>query len=66
MMMKGDVADSRQKLTHPFIPEDRLFEFLSKLGSGHADLEPIEVDLFEYLKSMSNNPENIQRAARGG
>lgn len=65
LAMNGNVADSRRKLAHPFIPRDKLSEFLSKLGSDYPDLEPIEVNLFEYLKSMSNNPKSIEHAASG-
>lgn len=63
---KGDVAESRRNLAHPLIPEDRLSSFLSELGSGDESLEPIEVEMFRYLASRSNAPENVERAIRGG
>ena len=63
---KGDVAESRRNLAHPLISEDRLGNFLSELGSGDEGLEPIEIELFRYLASRSNAPENIEHAIRGG
>jgi hypothetical protein len=64
--MKGSVAVDRRHLAHPDIPDHRLLEFLSRLGSDEEGLEPSEVTLFEFLKSTSNTVENIARAARGG
>jgi hypothetical protein len=64
--MKADMAESRRKLTHPFIPEDRLLKFLTELGSGEPGLEPIEIEMFDYLESRSNHPQNIERAIKGG
>lgn len=47
-------------------PDDSIREFLSRLGSDAEGLEPCEVALFEYLRSMSNTAENRAIAAFGG
>jgi hypothetical protein len=65
MAMKGSVAASRQHLAHPSIHHDRLLSFLVKLGSGEAGLEPVQVDMFNFLRSVSNTQANIERAIKG-
>lgn len=62
--MKGNVSDDRQDLAHPNIPDNRLLEFLTRLGYDEEGLQPCEVALFEFLKSKSNKAENIALAAR--
>jgi hypothetical protein len=64
--MKGSVAVNQRDLAHPNIPDHRLLEFLSRLGSDEEGLEPHEVSLFDFLKSTSTTVENIACAARGG
>jgi hypothetical protein len=66
MSMKGGVSVDRRNLAHPDISEHRLLEFLTRLGSDEEGLKPCEVALFGFLKSTSNNAENIAHAARGG
>ena len=66
MFMKGSVSASQWHLAHPSIPNDRLLKFLATLGSSDADLEPLEVDMFNFLKLVSNTQENITRAIKGG
>ena len=64
--LKGDVARSRRNLAHPLIPEDKLNAFLSELGLGNEGLEPIEIEMFKYLASSSNDPKNVECTIRGG
>ena len=63
--MKGRVGASRQHLAHPSIPNDRLLKFLVRLGSDDAGLEPLQVDMFNFLKLVSNTEENIARTIKG-
>ncbi|KAM6502623.1 hypothetical protein JOM56_002600 [Amanita muscaria] len=63
---KGSVAASRRHLAHPSISNDRLLEFLVRLGLGDAGLEPLQVDMFNFLKLVSNTEENIARAMKCG
>jgi hypothetical protein len=64
MSMKGSVAASRRHLAHPSIPNERLLKFLARLGSGNAGLDPLEVEMFNFLKLVSNTEENIMRAIK--
>jgi hypothetical protein len=66
MMMKAAAAESQRRLAHPDIPDDSLLRFLSELGSGDAGLDPIEIEMFKYLESRSNHPQNIALAVKGG
>jgi hypothetical protein len=66
MFMKGSVASSRRHLAHPSIPNDGLLKFLARLGSSDADLEPLQVDMFDFLKLFSNTDKNIACAIKGG
>lgn len=66
--MKAGVAASvdRQKLAHPSIANDRLLKCLFDLGQEDEGLEQIEIEMFKYLKSRSNHPENIEHAITRG
>jgi len=63
--MKHDMSESRQKLAHPSIPNDKLLAFLSELGSGVEGLEQIEIEMFKCLESRSNHPDNVKLAIKG-
>jgi len=64
IIAKRDVITERTNLAHPTISQECLEEFLNHLGANSQNLEPLEVALFNHLKSTSNTPENVQRAAR--
>ena len=64
--MKGSVAASRLHLAHPSISNERLLKFLARLGSDNTGLDPLEVEMFDFLKSVSNTEENIMCAIKGG
>jgi len=50
-------------LVHPKISQDRLEIFLRSLGYGVFD-DPLDIALFEHLKTTSISKENVERAAR--
>jgi hypothetical protein len=62
--LKGEMNGGRSIIAHPPVSDTQITEFLKRIGE---DLETSNVDLFKYLKSTANTPENIKNAAaRGG
>jgi len=65
MMSRSSVSTDRKRLAHPEISQERLEFFLQSLGSGAQDQDPLDVALFEHLKTTSISKENVERAAQG-
>lgn len=63
-MSKSSVSTNRKRVAHPVIDKEELEIFLQQLGDGTPDLDPLEIVMFNHLKTTSNSKHNIERAAR--
>jgi hypothetical protein len=61
--LKGEVNGGRSVIAHPPVSDTQITDFLERIGE---DIEADNIDLFKHLRTMSNTPENIKNAARGG
>lgn len=60
-----DIGKKRGIIARPAVSDDDIRQFLETLKIG-AELGSTERNLFNYLESMSNTPDNIQITPRGG
>ena len=60
--LKQYVSEERAKLAHPTISQEYLDQFLDNLGANALPLSDLELQLFHYLRMVSNTPANIQGA----
>jgi hypothetical protein len=63
--LKKTVSDDRSFIAHPPVSDTQIGEFLETIAAD-LPLANSQADLFEYLRSRSNTPHNIENAARGG
>jgi len=59
------VSDARTKFAHPTISQEFLDEFLDNLGAKQSYLSPLELRLFDHLRTTSITASNIEGAKRG-
>jgi len=57
---KQAVADTRAKVSHPPVSQLYLEEYLNSLTDISFDLSPLEVRLFEYLRTNSLSTDNVE------
>lgn len=62
---KRVVSDARTKFAHPTISQEFLDEFLDNLGAKQSYLSPLELRLFDHLRTTSITASNIEGAKRG-
>jgi len=63
--LKKNISDDRSFIAHPPVSDPQIGEFLETIAAD-LPLANSQADLFEYLRSTSNTPHNIENAARGG
>jgi len=57
---KQEVADTRAKIACPPVSQLYLEEYLDSFTDISSDLSPLEVQLFEYLRTSSLSTDNIE------
>ena len=62
IQFKKNAGENRAKIAHPTVSQTYLDEFINGLGGSEPNLSPLEVRLFDHLRTTSISTSNIQRA----
>lgn len=62
IQFKKTFGEDRAKIAHSTVSQTHLDEFINGLGGSEPNLSPLEVRLFDHLRTTSISKSNIQRA----
>jgi hypothetical protein len=65
ILSKKEVSERRKVLAHLVIPDALVNKFLEGLGDGRPGLHPLEIAVFNFLRTTTNTEANIREARNG-